>query len=93
MRIVVRLSHSRVTVAHPNPFREVRTELTSVIGLYTLKQERCRHLCLFDELRSGSRIRLRVHPGVCPPAIDIDTGEHIEDGLSLYREVHGIGLY
>jgi hypothetical protein len=49
VRIIVRLSHSRMAMPYLYTLGEVRTELTPIVRLHTAEEEwRC-HLCLLDE--------------------------------------------
>ena len=93
VRIVVRLSYSRVTVTYPDTFCEACTELTSIIGLYTPKEKWCSDLCLLNELRRCMRIRFGIHSCICPSAIHINAGKYIENRLPVYRKMYRIGLY
>jgi hypothetical protein len=82
-----------MSVAYLYTITEVSAELASVIGLHIAEEKRCCHLCLFDKEGGSTTVGFGIATGIRPPAIDINTREYIEDGLSLYSKMYRISLY
>ena len=91
--VVIGLPHSRVSMSDLYPVSEVRAELSTVISLHAPEEKRRSYLSLFNKQAGGTAIDFLVAPGIGPPGIHVDAGEHIQYGLALDSQMYRINLH